>query len=103
MLLIIISQFRFGAFRFRNFFRKSLVYQRLLVCMHNQRLPVILHQFVNLSAVGNITLRLLIQQHIFCPVTDVMLRKQQAVIFRQPCGKHRLQVFMVKEVTIQFH
>ena len=98
MLLIIISQFRF-----RNFFRKSLVYQRLLVCMHNQRLPVILHQFVNLSAVGNITLRLLIQQHIFCPVTDVMLCKQQAVIFRQSCGKHRLQVFMVKEVTIQFH
>ena len=98
MLLIVIGQFRF-----RNFLGKGLIHQCLLIGMHNQRFPVVLHQLVNLTTVGNIAFRLLIQQHFFRPVAYVMLCKQQAVILRQPRRKYRLQIFMVKEVAIQFH
>ena len=89
-----------GQFRFRDFFGKSLIYQFLLISVHNQRFPVILHQLVYFIAVGNIALSFLVQQYIFRPVTDIMFGKQQTVILRQIRGKHRLQVLMVKEVAI---
>ena len=56
VLSVIIRNFLFG-----DIIRQLLVYQFLLISMHNQRFPIIFHQFVHIDIVRNIVCRFFIQ------------------------------------------
>ena len=71
--------------------------------MHYQCFAIILHKFINLTVIGDIALRFIVQQNIFHPITDIVFCKQQAVILGQAARKYRLQIFPVKEIAVQLH
>ena len=71
--------------------------------MHDQCFPVILDQLIDFSVIGNIALRLIEQQNIFYPATDVVLGEKKTVIFWQTGGEHGLKVFFVQKVSIDLY
>ena len=70
-------------FLFRNIIRQFLVYQFLLIGMHNQSFPVILHQLIYIHIIRNIIRSFFIQQNLLRPATNVMLGEKNAIIFWQ--------------------
>ena len=66
---------------FGNIIRQLLVYQLLLISMHDQSFPVILHQLIYIHVIRNIIRCFFIQQNLFRPATNVMLGEKNTIIF----------------------
>ena len=65
----------------RNITRQFLVYQFLLISMHDQSFPVILHQLIYIHIIRDIIRCFFIQQNLLRPATNVMLGEKNTIIF----------------------